>query len=39
VTVAVILQDTACFGQLLTILGGGAASFMVILPLALSRIR
>lgn len=38
VGVAVILQGTPYFAQLLPILGGGAAFFVVILPAALSRV-
>jgi hypothetical protein len=37
--VAVILQGTPYFGQLLPILGAGAAVFVVILPASLSQIR
>lgn len=34
--VAVVLQGTPYFGQLLPILGGGAAFFVVILPYSLA---
>lgn len=37
--VAIVLQDTPYLGQLVIILGGGAAFFVVILPSALSRMR